>query len=265
MSLLTHLIRKNSIALKFLRGMGPRRNYLQKHGGKSARAAGNRNNGDTEELVEEGLIPELPVLYYQEGHGNNYADFKEKMSTHLGQKHGDIGLFIQSGELWTLEDVEEPDVEFGAENRRSVSDWAEYDHSRKRRVELMEKAVAAQTVMFSTIYGQLSKASLEKLREQDTWEDVYQGMDPLALWRLIQDTYPIAQAGNGFLVRVYAYTVYARLVQDEKESLSEYKRRFELAIEGFRANIQKYRASRLRSHILLKDCTVGVMTNGDAT
>jgi len=215
--------------------MAPKRNYFKSKGKVETKEDSKLKDNSQEQqntTKDQGMISELPVLTYADNKPNNYLIFKEKLSIYLCQRHGDVGLFIESGELWTAPMPDEPEAAFDPDDRRSVSDWNEYDHARKRRVELQERAIATQTVMYHTIYGNLSTASKQKLKRSEQWAIVEDDLDPLALWNLITETHLVSRTGNDFLDFDRAITDYNRLQQHQKESLDSYYERFNHSIDG---------------------------------
>jgi len=82
--------------------MAPKRNYFKSKGKVETKEDSKVKDNSQEQqntTKDQGMISELPVLTYADNKPNNYLIFKEKLSIYLCQRHGDVGLFIESGEL----------------------------------------------------------------------------------------------------------------------------------------------------------------------
>ena len=213
-----------------------RRNYFPKAQSK-ATAGKEDQQGDKKapQAKEVGLVEGIPMLYYREGKPNNLNEFKEKLSTYLISKYSDCGTFIETGERWFVPEVEPPDQPYDKNNRNIVSLWNVYEHQLKHRSDLMLRREETDTSMWGVIWGQLSRSSIEKLKQHARWDVVEMGMDPFVLWNLIRETHLLSQTGIEFLDHSNALNAYNRVHKGQHESLGDYKKRFELAVEALEA------------------------------
>eukprot|EP01040_Poterioochromonas_malhamensis_P013796 gene13796-15214_t len=110
----------------------------------------------------------------------------------------------------------------------------EYDALIKGKVQNEIELNSNKQRLFSYMLEHISDESEQKLSEQPTWNDVYRDKDPLALLLLLESTHVGVTTGNIEVDRERAEREYTNIRQGEKESLLEYKRRFELKVNALR-------------------------------
>jgi hypothetical protein len=180
----------------------------------------------------KGAIEGLPVLRYGTAEQNNFSKFREELSIYCLREFGDLGRTIQTGEEHEYPAIEVPaDETLGAEadpHGFTKAMYLEEVKSRKKKVEAFEKN---KLPMYATIYGQLSKESKEKIKEDDAWDEIDTLKDPVRLWVLIGATHQSGGSGTERLDKLQARNFYNSLVQGKHETCLEFKERTTSALE----------------------------------
>ena len=213
------------------------RRHTDTRGRGASHSNNNTRRNESSTIAEEvGLDDKLPLLKWDERQCN-YAIFKEKMSTYLQKEYGNNGSFIINDEYYEVLEPEEPDADGGINaTRRERAMWALYEDQLKNHHKLVNKYLEQRTAMYSTIWGQLSRSSKDRVKQHylfpEAQSDASGRPDPLILWRIIVSTHIIKSTGSSQLDRKAAKDNYERLRQSYHESLSQFKERFDYAIEA---------------------------------
>jgi hypothetical protein len=191
-----------------------------------------RKGPSIQKAPSKGAIEGLPVLRYGTAEQNNFSKFREELSIYCLREFGDLGRTIQTGEEHEYPAIEVPaDETLGAEadpHGFTKAMYLEEVKSRKKKVEAFEKN---KLPMYATIYGQLSKESKEKIKEDDAWDEIDTLKDPVRLWVLIGATHQSGGSGTERLDKLQARNFYNSLVQGKHETCLEFKERTTSALE----------------------------------
>jgi hypothetical protein len=85
---------------------------------------------------------------------------------------------------------------------------------------------------FNTILSILSQGSKNLVEAEDMWEQIRDRQDPLPLWRLVEKTHLTRVTGSTDIDRFNAMKAYNKVEQGNHESIPDYKKRHERAVEA---------------------------------
>jgi hypothetical protein len=143
-------------------------------------------------------IADVQILRYNQHGSPNLLEFKREISTYGKRTHGDLGTIIDTGKHKAFSKPikpKRPEPRLGEIGVDEIeledyrTDVALYvNHVKKYEDELRD--YKKQYVRFSAdIWSLLSEQSKDRLKQEDTFIDVYEGNDPLELWKLIEQTH----------------------------------------------------------------------------
>jgi hypothetical protein len=167
------------------------------------------------------------LKYAGASQSNNFVAFKKALVTYCGAEYGLLSSLLETNVYYVPEMVvvPEPETLTPANDPHGVAVDAFRDKckSRRRQVQAMEDD---RIKLFSTIYGQLSIESEERLKQDAGFDTLYAERDPLKLWILISKSHLSSSSGHVTRDRKRARDDYASLRQGSDESIVAYKERF---------------------------------------
>ena len=109
----------------------------------------------------------------------------------------------------------------------------------ERLSTMREKAIyemeSNRTSLYAVIWGQLSSESEEAVKQAEDWDEIEQSKDPLRLYLRILVTHRTSNTGSGVMDRRNARNAYNSLQQRPDETITDFKKRFDHALEVYRA------------------------------
>jgi hypothetical protein len=176
---------------------------------------------------------------------NNLRIWKEQMANYAMNKYGYLGLLFQNNEYYVPDEIEYPsELDDGSDPLSDVNDPGgfladDYKSQIRSRREHIKKMEMDRLPLYAFMYSKLSPQSKTALMREDTWNEIDQSKDVLALWLSIQATHLGGNGGVGGTRVVPGET--ARLLYKnledtkmyENEELSTYLRRFQIAQECY--------------------------------
>jgi hypothetical protein len=105
------------------------------------------------------------------------------------KKDGNLGKLIKEGSYYTLEMLERKDYDLqndpdGLNKIAYLEDMKEY----RKEMKVMEKD---RLKLYVLILQYLSEESLEKVKQEDGWDDVKEASNPEGLWTYVEKTHKV--------------------------------------------------------------------------
>ena len=207
-------------------------------GGRDGGSSSDHNNNDQKTNPRHVRTFEgIPILYppHAKEHDamrNGIQLVKEKLVLYFSKEYGRYGRFIADDAYFQQEVADPPNIPHDPDNQASVIQWKAYEAA---CIEIVKKGlvIADEKVSwFSVILSVLSPASKDLVEAENEWETVNVDQDPLELWRLIERTHLTHVTGSTDIDRADAMDAYIAVVQLKDETLPDYKKRHERAIQA---------------------------------
>jgi len=180
--------------------------------------------------TRRGAIAEIGILNY--GENNNLQDFKRKLSTYALRHYKDLGHMIELEDYYSPPEIPEPGHNaFDEIHDPHGVNKALYVEKLKMREKSIHEMACNRTALYAVIWGQLSSESEEAVKQATNWDDIESSKDPLLLYKRILETHRTANTGFGLQDRRKARNEYHRLHQLADETISEFKARFDHALD----------------------------------
>jgi hypothetical protein len=174
----------------------------------------------------------LPVLNFAKHGPSNYISLSEEMITHCTREFGMLASCMENAAYPIIAEIERPTAEEITEDRDPGGfvkfQFFENVKSRNKKLEQME---SNKPLLFGTIMAQLSRESKERIKRDATWDQVSRRQDPLDLWILIGATHQGSGVGVRLVDQLAAQEHYHNLRQNREESVFNFKRRYEQAVD----------------------------------
>ena len=206
---------------------------MDRGSGRSNRGRGRfgRSHGSSEFRTEKGLIDSLPYLRYRYGSSvvspHKVQEFLQAIKNYTLQ-HYSKGLHkifeLGGGSYEEPEEPEEPEADASPfEIEKWKTEYKNYNHDSRKFEEDKIKLVG-------TILGQLSRESVDTIRQTEDGRKAIDQMLPLTLIKTIVSTHMILGKIDNEQNLYEARRLYEGIKQGERETLDNYCRRFEAAV-----------------------------------
>ena len=172
----------------------------------------------------------VPVLRY--GPDNNFSKFKEKLSTAVIEKYGDLGRLVETGEYY---EPPEPDIaDFDLDNDPYGVNAADFKDQKREYRKKMAEMESNKSKLYATMLSKMSTESMDELKRHEDYEDFNREKDPLMLWLAITMIHQVASVSKvASVVKKAARDKYASMRQGQFETIITYKERFDAAVEAY--------------------------------
>ena len=197
----------------------------------------------TSTRIDNPGIDDIYMLRWTSNHHlGNLSQWKEHMEAHAAYHYKELSKMFRLNEYYVPDVIEIPTDEDGviitAENDPGGYIADEYRAKVRIRLQLIATMASDRFPLYTAMKKRLSVTSEQILMCDDSWSEIEEHQDPLALWLLIQQTHLGGNGGVGTRVipgetlRVLNKQL-ERTVMGESEHLANYFRRFQSAIEAY--------------------------------
>ena len=163
------------------------------------------------------------MLHY--GPGNNFPKFMKVMSNECHRLYQEMGGIIDNAELPEIPEIPDPEnaAAFNAENDPFGRAKKIYETQLIEREKDVQRLKRYSIPMFSTIYSRLSEESLQKIQEDEGYQEAFDLKDPLRLWIIIGATHQGGAIGIPLLDRLNARKEYQKCKMFSNKSCLDLK------------------------------------------
>lgn len=191
-------------------------------------------------LPDPNRVVGMPVLRHNvsgrsTGAVSNWYECKRQWGPYLEAKHGRAGRVIRDGKFPTVPEVPEPVVpaDASAFTKRRL----EEEYAIKLKAKLKEELKYEQTSdqLFSFVWSHMAEESRALVESSEGWKEIESGRDIVKLIELIEKTHLSSATGLPEIDKRRARAHYNSIRQGDKETLPEFKERFDFAIKTLTA------------------------------
>ena len=171
----------------------------------------------------------LPILKF--GPKSNLPVFKRILQVKAGKQFGKLARFIETRTYYAPNAPTNPkkDRTFAALPQEDQEDLVvDYTEARKAYNKEIIAMRLERPKLYNMIYEALSVESRDKVQQNAGWAQISAEMDPLELWKIIEDTHLIGgDTPIGPIAGYRATEAFRSLRQGQQESIVSFKRRFD--------------------------------------
>ena len=182
----------------------------------------------------------MPVLHHSvsgrsTGAVSNWYECKRQWGPYLESKYGRAGRVIRDGKFPAVPEVPEPVVpaDASAFTKRRL----EEEYAIKLKAKLKEELKYEQTSdqLFSFVWSHMAEESRALVESSEGWNDIESARDIVKLIELIGKTHLSSATGLPEIDKRRARAHYNSIRQGDKETLPEFKERFDFALKTLTA------------------------------
>ena len=179
----------------------------------------------------------MPILRHSisgksTGAVSNLFECKRVWGPYLELKYGKAGRVVRDGKFPTLPAVPEPEIPERATAiaRRRIEE--EYAMQLKAKFKEERKCLEQSDSLFSFIWSHMSEESRAIVQSNEKWSEIESARDVVRLMDLLEKSHMSSGTGLPEIDKRRARASYNNLRQGDKESLPDFKERYDFAIKA---------------------------------
>ena len=166
------------------------------------------------------------------GDENNFAPFLKQMMPEAKEKYGDLARLLQLDEYYVPDEIDVDDYDLVNDPLGLNLDALK--RANKARDDDIRDMKKNRTPFYGFMMRRLSEDSLDLLKREDNYDDIYVKSDPLLLYLCMKDTHRVESQSNApAIVKQTARRAYQRMEQGPYEKIVAFKERFNDALEAY--------------------------------
>jgi hypothetical protein len=163
---------------------------------------------------------EVPILTF--GPNNNFAKFKEALSSKALREYGDLGRLIEAGTYYSGDPPDQNDYDLN--NDPHGLNQATFLEQQKLYMRHWEDMINDRPKLYAMIWQHLSQESKEEVKRSVDYEVIKNTRDAQQLWQVIEETHKVFTISRiAAVIKKTAHKEYQLMHQGPYESIITYK------------------------------------------
>ena len=173
---------------------------------------------------------ETKLVYGSDGRGGNFEEFRERMSSLVGAKYGNLAHVIRTGTVYTVPAVDAEKICEGIDNSSESIREGLMLEAHKARLKVTQAMQQQLPLMFEMLWAETTEVSKQVLKAAEGFSEARAESDGNKLWKLIKKTHDTSVV-NVQLQDKYIEeqeSLFHKMMQKKGETTANFKKQFDL-------------------------------------